>query len=93
MTIKIRIPAALRSYTDGKNIVHTTASTVSEALSNLEAAHPRIHQHLRDEHGNLRGFINVYKGAEDIRHLQGEASPLNSDEEITIVPAIAGGLS
>ena len=91
MTIKIRIPAALRNYTDGKNIVHTTANTVSEALRNLEKAHPRIHQHLRDEHGNLRGFINVYKGEEDIRHLQGEESPLNDEEEITIVPAIAGG--
>jgi molybdopterin synthase sulfur carrier subunit len=93
MTITIRIPAALRSYTEGKNIIHTTAATVSEALANLEKAHPRIHQHLRDEHGNLRGFINVYKGEEDIRHLQGEASLLNDNEEITIVPAIAGGLS
>ena len=93
MTIKIRIPAALRNYTDGQNIVHTTAATVSEALLNLEKAHPKIQTHLRDEHGNLRGFINVYKGEEDIRHLQGEASQLNDDEEITIVPAIAGGFS
>ena len=91
MTIKIRIPSALRNYTEGKNIVYTKAATVSEALKNLEKAHPRIHQHLRDEHGNLRGFINIYKGEEDIRHLQGEASTLNNDEEITIVPAIAGG--
>jgi molybdopterin converting factor small subunit len=88
----VRIPTPLRAYTDKQASVTVEGATVGEALEALTTRHEGLRRHLRDANGNLRGFINIFVGDEDIRYLEGkEAFPLAADAEITIVPSIAGG--
>lgn len=91
MAVTITIPTALRQYASGNATMALDAATVGEALQGLIAAHPTLGQHLFGESGKLRSFVNVYVGEEDIRHLQGEATPVPAGETISIIPAIAGG--
>lgn len=91
MAVTITIPTALRQYADGKPSVALEAATVGEALRGLVELHPALGQHLFGEAGKLRSFVNVYVGDEDIRYLQGEATPLPAGETVSIIPAIAGG--
>ena len=87
----IHIPTPLRSYTDGNASVKVSASTAGEALDALTTKHEGLARHLRDDSGKLRSFVNVYLGDEDIRFLEKEATPVGEDDELTIVPSIAGG--
>ena len=87
----IRIPTPLRAYTGGQAEVPVSGATVQAALSDLTAQHPLLKQHLYADNGELRAFVNVFLGSEDVRHLQGDATPLKDGDRLMIVPSIAGG--
>jgi molybdopterin converting factor small subunit len=87
----IYIPTALRPYADNQAQLTVEAATVREAVERLTEAFPKLRQHLFKEDGQLRSFVNLYLGDEDVRHLQGLDTPLTPDSELTIVPSVAGG--
>ncbi len=87
----ITIPTPLRKYVEGRDNIILEAATVGELLSKLVENYPDLGQHLFSAEGKLRSFVNLYVGDEDIRYLQGEATPLRSGEIVSIIPAIAGG--
>ena len=89
--IKVRIPTPLRPMTGGKNEVEIAGSTIAEIIENLGEAHPGIKERLYDEKGEVRRFINIYVNEEDIRFLTGKDTPLKDGDEVSIIPAIAGG--
>jgi molybdopterin converting factor small subunit len=91
MPVTILIPTALRSYVGGSAAIAVEADTAGQALTALTTAHPALTAHLRTPEGKLRSFVNVYKGDEDIRHLEKDATPLVPGDVLTIVPSIAGG--
>jgi molybdopterin converting factor small subunit len=86
----VRIPTPLRTLTGGEDQVSVEGATVSQIIENLEKAHPGLRDRLLDEKG-VRRFVNIYVGDEDIRFLDGLETALKGSEEISIVPAIAGG--
>jgi molybdopterin converting factor small subunit len=88
---KIHIPGPLRQYVGKRAAVEVSGSTVGEAMNALLAEHPDLRKHLYTEDGKLRAFVNLYVNEEDIRHLQKEATALKDDDQISIVPSIAGG--
>ena len=90
MAVNVRIPTPLRSLTGGEEQVPADGSTVQQVIENLEKRHPGIRDRLLDDKG-VRRFVNIYVGDEDIRFLDGLETPLKDGEEISIVPAIAGG--
>jgi molybdopterin synthase sulfur carrier subunit len=89
--IKVRIPTPLRPLTKGQGEVVTNGTNVSEMIENLNTVHPGLKERLCDEKGELRRFVNVYVNEEDIRFLNGKATLLKDGDEVSIVPAIAGG--
>jgi molybdopterin synthase sulfur carrier subunit len=89
--IKVRIPTPLRPLTRGQGEVETNGANVAQMIENLEAAHPGVKGRLCDEKGELRRFVNVYVNEEDIRFLKGKETALKDGDEVSIVPAIAGG--
>ena len=89
--IKVRIPTPLRPLTKGQGEVETTASSVLEMIETLNNAHPGIKDRLCDETGELRRFVNIYVNEEDIRFLKGKETSLKDGDEVSIIPAIAGG--
>ena len=91
MAVTIRIPTTLRPLTGGQPEVEVEAGTVADALSALDAAHPGFSERILDEGGSLRRFVNVYVNEEDIRFLQEKETPLKDGDEVSIIPAIAGG--
>ena len=91
MSVKIQIPTALRSYAGGQAEVAVEAATAGEALDRLTTVHAALRKHLFNDQGVLRSFVNVYLGDEDIRNLQGPATPVPAGAELLIVPSIAGG--
>jgi molybdopterin converting factor small subunit len=90
MAVTVRIPTPLRSLTAGEEQVQLDGSTVKEVIENLETKHPGMKERLLDDKG-VRRFVNIYVGDEDIRFLDGLDTALKGGEEISIVPAIAGG--
>jgi len=86
----VRIPTPLRTLTGGEDLVQAAGDTEKDVLENLEKNHPGIRERLLDEKG-VRRFVNIYVGDEDIRFLDGLATQLKPSDEISIVPAIAGG--
>ena len=90
MAVTVRIPTPLRSLTGGAEEVQVDAGTVGDVIEVLESRHAGIRDRLLDEKG-VRKFINVYVGEEDIRFLEGLRTPVKDGEQISIVPAIAGG--
>ena len=91
MPVKVIIPTPLRQYTGKKESIEVEAKTVAEALSSLTDHYSDLRRHLYNDEGKLRSFVNIYLNDEDIRYLQKEATPLNSNDVISIVPSIAGG--
>jgi molybdopterin synthase sulfur carrier subunit len=77
--------------TGGKNEVEIAGNTVAEIIDNLGSAHPGIKERLYDEEGEVRRFINIYVNEEDIRFLTGKDTPLKDGDQVSIIPAIAGG--
>ena len=90
MAVTVRIPTPLRTLTGGEEQVQADGSTVQQVIENLEKKHPGIRDRLLDEKG-VRRFVNIYVGDEDIRFLDGLSTALKGGEEVSIVPAIAGG--
>ena len=88
---KVKIPTPLRQYTGGNTEVEVGGTTTGEALGNLASEHPDLKQHLYTGDGKLRSFVNVYKGDEDIRYLEGQDTEVAEGDEISIIPSIAGG--
>jgi molybdopterin converting factor small subunit len=87
----VRIPTQLRTLTGGSSEVTVDGSTVAEVLKALDAAHPGFADRLFDESGVLRRFVNVFVADEDIRFLDGLATPVEDGGVVSIVPAVAGG--
>lgn len=91
MPVHIRIPTPLRSYAGGSASVAVQAKTVGEALEQLTRQHPGLKQHLLDEGGRVRSFVNVFLHQQDVRGLQGPDTQLREGDTLLIVPAVAGG--
>jgi molybdopterin synthase sulfur carrier subunit len=91
MAITVRIPTPLRRVTDGQDKVDTEGTTVRQIIDSMESQYPGIKERLCDEDGNLRNFVNVYVNGEDVRFLDGVDSETGDGDEISIVPAVAGG--
>ncbi len=91
MPVKVKVPSALRRFTQDAPYVEARAGTVRQVLDQLLAQHDALRQNLLDAKGNLRNFVNVYVNQHDIRSLQGEATPVRDGDEVIVVPAIAGG--
>ena len=91
MAVKVRIPTPLRKLTNDAELVEVQAKTVAEAIDVLQKLYPGIKDRLVDETGAVRRFVNVYVNEEDIRFLQNQQTKLKDGDEISIIPAIAGG--
>jgi len=92
MAVNVRIPTPLRKLTQDKETVQSTGKTINEIVENLETQYPGLKERLCDERGELRRFVNIYLNDEDIRFAQGKATAVKDGDEISIIPAIAGGL-
>ena len=88
---KVLIPTPLRQYTEKQDTVELAGSTVGEVLSALTSQHPALRKQLYNDEGRLRNFVNVYVNDEDIRYLSKDATPVQPNDTLTIVPSIAGG--
>ena len=91
MPTKVRIPTPLRKLTNNEELIEITAGTVGDAIVELQSRFPGIQERLIDESGEVRRFVNVYVNEEDIRFLQNQKTPIKDGDEISIIPAIAGG--
>ena len=92
MTIKVRIPTPLMKLTDNQSEVSAEGETISEIINNLENQFNGIKDRICEENGAPRRFINIYINEEDIRFLEGEKTTVKDGDEISIIPAIAGGV-
>lgn len=91
MGVKVRIPTPLQKLTNGQAEIQATAGSISEMIESLEKNFPGIKDRICDESGKIRRFVNVYLNEEDIRFLEQEATKLKDGDDVSIVPAIAGG--
>ena len=91
MAVKVRIPTPLQKLTNNQSEVHCDAKNIDQMLADLEKKHPGIKERLCDGEGKLRRFVNIYVNEEDIRFLQGQETALKDGDDISIIPAIAGG--
>lgn len=91
MSVKVRIPTPLQKLTSGQAEVDVEAANILTLIEALEKKYPGMKERLCDEGGKIRRFVNVYVNEEDIRFLSQETSALKAGDEISIVPAIAGG--
>jgi len=91
MAVNVRIPTPLRKLTEEKDIVSSDGGTLIACINGLEVQYPGLKDRLCDETGELRRFVNVYINGEDVRFAQGLETPLKAGDEVSIVPAVAGG--
>lgn len=91
MPVKVKIPTPLRTLTGDLDTVPAEGTTLQELVGNLETTYPGMRERLCDEAGSLRRFVNVYINGEDVRFLSGLESALKEGDEVSIVPAVAGG--
>ena len=91
MSVNVKIPTQLRATTDGEAVAVVEGTTVSEVLDALYERYGELKARIADDDG-LRRFVNVYVGGEDIRFLDGLATPVADGAEVTILPAVAGGI-
>jgi molybdopterin synthase sulfur carrier subunit len=91
MAITVRIPTPLQKLTQDKPEVKSNGTTVKELINNLEKDYPGIKNRIYDEAGKVRRFINIYVNEEDVRFLKQDLTPLKDGDEVSIIPAIAGG--
>ena len=90
MSVEVRIPTILRTYTGGEKAVSAQGASLADVIADLEAHHPGIGDRLLDESG-LRRFVNIYVNDEDVRFLDGLGTAISESDSITILPAVAGG--
>ena len=91
MSVQVRVPTVLRTYTGGAKEVDSEGATVGEVFDTLDTAHPGIKGRVVDEQGQLRRFVNVYVDNEDVRFSDGLATPVADGAQLSIIPAVAGG--
>jgi molybdopterin synthase sulfur carrier subunit len=91
MEIQVRIPTPLRKLTGEQDVIKAKGKTVGEVIHWLTETYPGLKERLRDEQGELRRFINIYVNDEDIRFIQNLETPLKEGDQLSIIPAIAGG--
>ena len=89
----IEIPTPLRPYANNQSVVNVKGLTVSLVLEDLLHQFPALEKHLKDKKGNIRSFVNIYVGDEDIRSLDGVETELEPNDALVIIPSIAGGVS
>jgi molybdopterin synthase sulfur carrier subunit len=91
MAVKVRIPTPLRGLTKEQDVVSSDGGTLAACIEGLESAYPGIKDRICDDTGEIRRFVNIYVNGEDVRFLAGLDTELKGGEEISIVPAVAGG--
>jgi sulfur-carrier protein len=91
MSVSVRIPTILRSYTGGAAEVATDPGTLRQVLAGLDASYPGLGGRILDDTGKLRRFVNVYVGDEDVRLAQGLDTEVASGVQVSVIPAVAGG--
>ncbi len=91
MSVTVLIPQPLRALTDGQPSVEGASGSLAACLADLEARFPGMGERLLDEGGELRRFVNVYINGEDVRFAEGLATAVGENDEVSIVPAVAGG--
>lgn len=91
MPVNVRIPTPLRKLTNNEELVEVRPGTIGSAIKELQTRFPGIEERLVDENGGVRRFVNVYVNEEDIRFLKNQETPLKEGDEVSIIPAIAGG--
>lgn len=91
MGVLIRVPSPLRRLTNGQDKIDMEASTVVELVDKLDVDYPGFKERLIDESGEIRYFVNIYLNGEDVRFLQGIQTSTKAGDEVSIVPAVAGG--
>lgn len=92
MLAKVRIPTPLQKLTGNQGEVEVSASSVQSVIDELEKKFPGFKDRLCDENGKIRRFVNIYLNDEDVRFLQGETTPVKDGDQVSIIPAIAGGM-
>ena len=92
MSVRVRIPTPLRRMTGGTDKVEVESANLAAMVEELEGRHPGLKDRLLDENGELRYFVNIYLNGEDVRFLDGLDTAMSSGDEVSIVPAVAGGL-
>lgn len=91
MSVSVRVPTILRTYTDGESEVSAEGATLAEVLDSLEASYAGIRGRILDEDGKLRRFVNVYVDNDDVRFLSDLATPTPDGTQVSVIPAVAGG--
>jgi molybdopterin synthase sulfur carrier subunit len=91
MAATVRIPTPLRKLTNEQESVEVESATIGAAVEELEGKFPGIKERIVDEEGEIRRFVNVYVNEEDIRFLENQDTPLKEGDDVSIIPAIAGG--
>ena len=91
MSIAVKIPTILRTYTGGVSDVTVSGATLSDALADLDVQYPGIGARVLDDQGKLRRFVNVYVNDDDVRFLENLSTPTPDGASISIIPAVAGG--
>ncbi|MEA2683642.1 MAG: sulfur-carrier protein [Chloroflexota bacterium] len=91
MAVKVRVPGPLRRLTAGESVVEVDGQSVGEVLTNLEQKYPGFRERIYDQEGKLRQFVNIYKNDEDIRFGSGLDTTVAAGDDLSIVPAVAGG--
>ncbi len=92
MAVKVKIPTPLRRLTGNQSSVSADGATLAAVVDSLEAQFPGVKERLCEENGELRHFVNIYLNGEDARYLDGLGSAVSEGDEVSIVPAVAGGL-
>ena len=91
MSVKVLIPTPLRNLTNDNDTVEANGTDIAAVFADLEAKHPGLRERLCDDQGEIRRFVNVYVNQEDVRFKGGKNAPVTDGDEVSIVPAIAGG--
>ncbi|MBI4236069.1 MAG: MoaD/ThiS family protein [Chloroflexi bacterium] len=91
MSVVVKIPTPLRRHTGGADSINTDSKTLAQALAALNDQFPGIRERLLNDSGQLHRFVNVYVNGEDVRFLKGLETALKEGDEVSIVPAVAGG--
>ena len=91
MSVSVRIPTILRTYTGGESEVSAEGGTLAEVLDDLDSNHSGIKGRIVDETGELRRFVNVYVGNDDVRFLDNLSTPTPDGSQVSVIPAVAGG--
>jgi molybdopterin synthase sulfur carrier subunit len=91
VAVKVKIPTPLRALTNNQDLISTQGATVADVVQALEGSFPGMRERILDDGGEIRRFVNLYVNGEDVRFLKGLQTALNEGDEISIVPAVAGG--